>query len=48
MPNLLGYAFSKTAGNILMAKYAAELKSQGIHTLSLSPGWVATDAGESD
>ncbi|KAL7816023.1 NAD(P)-binding protein [Trichoderma aethiopicum] len=44
MPNLLGYAVSKAAGNILMAKYAVALKAKGILTLSLSPGWVETDA----
>ena len=27
----------------MMAKYAAELASEGILTLSLSPGWVATN-----
>lgn len=46
MPNLVGYAISKAAGNLVMAKYAAELKAKGILTLSLSPGWVETDAGE--
>lgn len=45
MPTMLGYCISKAAGNLLMAKYAAELKADGIVTLSLSPGWVATDAG---
>ncbi|TFA99043.1 hypothetical protein CCMA1212_009089 [Trichoderma ghanense] len=44
MPNLVGYAISKAAGNLVMAKYAAELKAKGILTLSLSPGWVETDA----
>ncbi|ETS03270.1 putative short-chain dehydrogenases/reductase [Trichoderma reesei RUT C-30] len=44
LPNLLGYAISKAAGNILMAKYAVDLKAKGILTLSLSPGWVETDA----
>lgn len=44
----LGYAVSKAAGNIAMAKYAAALKGEGINTLSISPGWVASDAGELD
>ncbi|UKZ74453.1 hypothetical protein TrVFT333_002122 [Trichoderma virens FT-333] len=44
MPNFLGYSVSKAAGNILMAKYAVELKAKGILTLALSPGWVETDA----
>ncbi|KAK4071032.1 uncharacterized protein Triagg1_6399 [Trichoderma aggressivum f. europaeum] len=46
LPNLLGYAVSKSAGNIIMAKYAVELKAKGIKTLSLSPGWVETDAAQ--
>ncbi|KAK3714721.1 hypothetical protein LTR37_007701 [Vermiconidia calcicola] len=45
IPNLLGYCTSKAAGNIVMAKYHAELKREGIKTLSLSPGWVDTDSG---
>ena len=36
---MVGYAVSKSAGNIVMAKYAAELKGEGIKTLALSPGW---------
>lgn len=44
MPNLLGYSVSKAAGNILIAKYAVELKAKGIKTLAMSPGWVETDA----
>ena len=47
VPNLLGYCTSKAAGNIVMAKYAAELKGEGIKALSLSPGWVDTDTGMS-
>lgn len=43
---LVGYAISKAAGNIVIAKFGAELKAKGISTLSLSPGWVETDAGE--
>lgn len=46
IPNLLGYGVSKAAGNMLMAKYSVELKGEGISTLALSPGWVATDAGK--
>lgn len=45
IPNLLGYGVSKAAGNLLMAKYSVDLKGEGISTLALSPGWVATDAG---
>ncbi|KAM0424555.1 hypothetical protein ACHAPT_010271 [Fusarium lateritium] len=44
LSNMLGYAVGKASGNIIMAKYAAELKSEGILTLALSPGWVATAA----
>lgn len=46
MPNLLGYSVSKAAGNIIIAKYAVELKAKGIKTLAMSPGWVETDAGK--
>jgi len=45
IPNLLGYCTSKAAGNIVMAKYHAELQGEGIKTLSLSPGWVDTESG---
>jgi NAD(P)-dependent dehydrogenase (short-subunit alcohol dehydrogenase family) len=45
IPNLLGYCVSKAAGNVIMAKYHAELSVEGIKTLSLSPGWVDTDSG---
>ena len=45
MPILLGYCTSKAAGNIIMAKYSAELKGEGIKTLSLSPGWVDIASG---
>lgn len=48
LPSLLGYAVGKASGNIMMAKYAAELKAEGIKTLSLSPGWVETDTGKSN
>jgi NAD(P)-dependent dehydrogenase (short-subunit alcohol dehydrogenase family) len=33
--------------NIVATKFGAELAGEGIKTLSLSPGWVATDAGQS-
>lgn len=41
----VGYSISKAAGAIVMTKYASELKSEGIRALSISPGWVETDAG---
>ncbi|KKO99387.1 hypothetical protein THAR02_08512 [Trichoderma harzianum] len=44
MPNLLGYSVSKGAGNLIIAKYAVDLKAKGIRTLAMSPGWVETDA----
>ena len=46
MPNFLGYSISKAGMNMMIAKYAAELAPEGIITLALSPGWVATDNGE--
>jgi NAD(P)-dependent dehydrogenase (short-subunit alcohol dehydrogenase family) len=36
------YAIAKASMNILVAKYAAELKDKGIKVLALSPGWVNT------
>ncbi|KAF2735258.1 NAD(P)-binding protein [Polyplosphaeria fusca] len=38
------YALSKAAVNILVAKYAMELRGEGITFLSLSPGFVMTRA----
>lgn len=32
--------------NIIATKFGAELAQEGIKTLSLSPGWVNTDAGQ--
>lgn len=46
LTGFLGYSVSKASGNIIMAKYSVELKPEGILTLSLSPGWVGTDAGK--
>ncbi|KAF5849282.1 hypothetical protein GGP41_006205 [Bipolaris sorokiniana] len=39
----IGYTATKAAMNLVMSKYAAELKGEGIKTLALSPGWVDTD-----
>lgn len=36
------YAISKASTNILVAKFAAELRDEGIWVLALSPGWVNT------
>lgn len=33
--------------NIVTTKFGVELAQDGIKTLSLSPGWVNTDAGQS-
>jgi NAD(P)-dependent dehydrogenase (short-subunit alcohol dehydrogenase family) len=44
---LLGYSISKAGMNIVMTKFGTELAQEGIKTLSLSPGWVNTDAGQS-
>lgn len=43
---VLGYSAAKAAMNLVIAKYAAELAPEGIKALSISPGWVNTDAGE--
>lgn len=40
------YSAIKAAGNVIMAKYAAELKSEGVKFLSLSPGYVLTGQPE--
>jgi NAD(P)-dependent dehydrogenase (short-subunit alcohol dehydrogenase family) len=47
MPALLGYSISKAGMNMVTTKYGIELAQEGIKTLSLSPGWVSTDAGQS-
>jgi NAD(P)-dependent dehydrogenase (short-subunit alcohol dehydrogenase family) len=46
-PNLLGYSAAKAAIMVIITKYAVELAPYGIKTLSMSPGWVNTDAGQS-
>jgi NAD(P)-dependent dehydrogenase (short-subunit alcohol dehydrogenase family) len=38
------YAASKAAANVVVAKYAAALKDEGILFLSISPGYVSTEA----
>ncbi|KAK5452324.1 hypothetical protein LTS15_007390 [Exophiala xenobiotica] len=43
---VMGYSVSKAGMNIVMTKYGAELAQDGIKTLSLSPGWVNTDAAQ--
>jgi NAD(P)-dependent dehydrogenase (short-subunit alcohol dehydrogenase family) len=43
---LLGYSASKAGMNVIITKFGVELAQYGIKTLSLSPGWVNTDAGQ--
>lgn len=45
LASVVGYSAAKAAMNVVMAKFAAELAPEGIKSLSLAPGWVATDAG---
>lgn len=47
IPVVLGYSISKAGMNMVTTKFGTELAPEGIKTLSLSPGWVATDAGQS-
>ncbi|KAK5956719.1 hypothetical protein OHC33_002206 [Knufia fluminis] len=44
LATLVGYSISKAGMNIITTKFGAELAQDGIKTLSLSPGWVNTDA----
>lgn len=37
------YSVSKAAANVVIAKYNAALKNEGILFLSISPGYVATE-----
>ncbi len=46
LPSVVGYSAGKAGMNIIMTKFGAELAPEGIKTLSMSPGWVATDAGK--
>ncbi|KAJ3544368.1 hypothetical protein NM208_g3088 [Fusarium decemcellulare] len=43
---VLGYSVSKAGMNIVTTKFGTELAQDGIKTLSLSPGWVDTDAAQ--
>lgn len=47
-PNLLGYSAAKAAMMVVITKFGADLVQYGIKTLSLSPGWVNTDSGQSE
>lgn len=42
LPCSIAYSSSKAAVNIVVARYAAELKSEGVIFLALSPGFVNT------
>ena len=41
--NSVPYSASKAAGNIVITKFAAELKNEGFTFLSIAPGAVATE-----
>jgi NAD(P)-dependent dehydrogenase (short-subunit alcohol dehydrogenase family) len=41
--NSLPYCASKAGGNVIIAKFAAELQDEGFTFLSIAPGGVATD-----
>ena len=43
---MLGYSVAKAGMNMVMTKLGIELAGEGIKTLSISPGWVSTDAGK--
>lgn len=47
LPGLIGYSVAKAGMNMVMTKFGVELAPEGIKTVSISPGWVNTDAGES-
>lgn len=48
MSAMVGYSISKAGMNMVMTKYAIELAAEDIKTVSVSPGWVDTDAGQSN
>lgn len=41
-PYVIGYCVSKAAANMVVAKYAAELQSEGFTFLAISPGVSST------
>lgn len=43
LTNSVPYSVSKAAGNIIIAKFAAELQDEGFIFLSIAPGAVATE-----
>ena len=43
---VLGYSIAKAGLNMVATKFGAELAPEGIKTLSISPGWVNTEAGK--
>lgn len=43
---LVGYSVAKAGMNMVATKFGTELAPEGIKTLSISPGWVNTDAGQ--
>jgi NAD(P)-dependent dehydrogenase (short-subunit alcohol dehydrogenase family) len=45
LPGQLGYSISKAGMNMVTTKFGIELAQEGIKTISVSPGWVNTDAG---
>ena len=47
LPTLVGYSIAKAGMNIIMTKFGIELAQYGIKTVSISPGWVNTEACES-
>lgn len=44
IPAQVGYSVAKAGANMIITKFAAELAAEDIKLLSLSPGWVKTDA----